>query len=128
MPTSASNGTEKMHSAGGGDNYDAMTKEQLKEELRAQNKPVSGNVDELRARLREPVAEDTPDEQPEGQAVPTSAVTSEAEIEEAKERAVEQGLRDEPVVTEANAELIDNAGTARNTPGSSIEWPARSPL
>lgn len=124
MPTSASTGTEQLSTAGSTptDDLDSKSKEELQDMLRDQEKPVSGNKDELIARLRD---EDAPadtsnvPEQPTDQGGPTSAVTSEAQMEQAKRDAVDEGLRDEPV-TEANTVVVDNAGDQRNTPDGAI--------
>lgn len=123
MPTNASTGTEQLSTAGGGD----KTKAELQEEAKAAGVPTSGTKAEIADRLAEAESTDASDApeggsnvpQPEDQGGPTSAVTSQAEIDEAKQHAEEEGLRDDNV-PEANTTVIDNAGLERNTPDGAV--------
>jgi SAP domain len=128
MPTSASTGTGQVSTGGGSpdqDDYDGMTKEQLQEELRARELPVSGNVDELRARLRdydnEPEASDTepePDDAPEQPpANPPEETRTPAEMGVAPTvEDIEKAKEESEVETVANTEVIASDSTERNTP------------
>lgn len=131
MPTSASTGTGQVSTAGSPtDDYDGMTKDQLQDELRERDLPVSGNVDELRTRLRdddnEPQASDTepepdpddPDAPAQPPANPPEETRTPAEMGVAPTvEDIEKAKEESEVETVANTEVVSpDAGGERNTP------------